>query len=65
MKVRDNIPEEELLVKVSFRLKIGELIDSNFMQLLPLNFGKKIVKSLLGEDEDSVATAPAPVQPIK
>ena len=44
----DNIPDDDLLVKISFRLSIGELIDSNIMQLLPLNFGKKIVKSLMG-----------------
>lgn len=37
----DNIPVDELLVKISFRLRIGELIDSNLMQLLPLKFSKK------------------------
>ena len=45
----ENIPDDDLLVRVSFRLKIGELIDSKLMQLLPLNFSKKIVKSLMGE----------------
>ena len=70
---RDNIPAEDLLVKISFRLRIGELIDSNLMQLLPLNFSKKIVKSLMGEPDgiDSVEQAapslqkeqPAAVQP--
>ncbi|WP_332648405.1 flagellar motor switch phosphatase FliY [Lysinibacillus sp. 54212] len=69
---RDNIPDEDLLVRISFRLRIGELIDSNLMQLLPLNFSKKIVKSLMGESEEeevaATATAPtqeplAPVQP--
>jgi flagellar motor switch protein FliN len=53
---RDNIPEEDLLVKISFRLRIGELIDSNLMQLLPLNFSKKIVKSLMGEADEEVAS---------
>ena len=48
---RDNIPEDDLLVKVSFRLRIGNLIDSNLMQLLPLKFSQNIVKSLLGETE--------------
>ncbi|KGR73902.1 flagellar motor switch phosphatase FliY [Ureibacillus sinduriensis] len=55
----DQIPEDDLLVKVSFRLKIGTLIDSNLMQLFPLQFGKKLVKSLLGEEEVS---KPAEVQ---
>ncbi|MFC7685409.1 flagellar motor switch phosphatase FliY [Ureibacillus sp. GCM10028918] len=49
----DRIPEDDLLVKVSFRLKIGTLIDSNLMQLFPLQFGKKLVRSLLGEEEVS------------
>lgn len=60
---RDNIPAEDLLVKISFRLRIGELIDSNLMQLLPLNFSKKVVKSLMGEPdgiESAVEVAPQP-----
>lgn len=65
----DTIPTDELLVKISFRLRIGELIDSNLMQLLPLKFSKKIVKSLMGEtDEPLTATTtvePAPVQPTQ
>lgn len=51
----DAIPENELLIKISFRLRIGELIDSNIMQLLPLEFGLSLVKSLIGEDEPEVA----------
>ncbi len=60
------ILEDELLVRVSFRLKIGELIDSKLMQLLPLNFSKKIVKSLMGEDEPLAPqpeSVPAPMNP--
>ena len=56
---RDNIPNDDLLVKVSFRLRIGNLIDSNLMQLLPLNFSKKIVKSLMGEADDEIALTTA------
>ncbi len=59
----DNIPDEDLLVKISFRLRIGELIDSNLMQLLPLNFSKKIVKSLMGESEEELAPTIAPEAP--
>ncbi|MGE7982619.1 flagellar motor switch phosphatase FliY [Solibacillus sp. NPDC093137] len=65
----ETIPTDELLVKISFRLRIGELIDSNLMQLLPLKFSKKIVKSLMGEtDEPLTATTtvePTPVQPTQ
>lgn len=65
---RDNIPEDDLLVKVSFRLKIGNLIDSNLMQLLPLKFSQNIVKSLLGDmqaaEEPVAATMQASPPPV-
>lgn len=64
---RDNIPDDDLLVKISFRLKIGELIDSNLMQLLPLEFSKKVVRSLMGESDEPVTPvqeAAAPVEPV-
>ncbi len=46
----ENIPEEDLLVRVSFRLRIGELIDSNIMQLLPLEFSQSLVHQLLNPE---------------
>ena len=49
---KNNIPEDDYLVRVSFRLKIGDLIDSKLMQLLQLKFSKKIVRSLMGEEAD-------------
>ncbi|WP_046175047.1 flagellar motor switch phosphatase FliY [Domibacillus indicus] len=58
----DQIPEQELLIKISFRLTVGELIDSNIMQLIPLPFGKQLVHELMNpappENEP-------PVQPIQ
>ncbi|WP_339232173.1 flagellar motor switch phosphatase FliY [Geobacillus sp. FSL W8-0032] len=42
------LPDEEFFIKVSFRLKVGELIDSNIMQLLPVDFAKELVGLLLG-----------------
>ncbi|MCM3089604.1 MULTISPECIES: flagellar motor switch phosphatase FliY [unclassified Cytobacillus] len=43
----DRVPADDMLVRISFRLKIGSLIDSNIMQLLPLEFGKSLVNELL------------------
>jgi len=43
----NSIPQEDPLIKISFRLKIGELIDSNIMQLLPVHFAKELVNELL------------------
>ncbi len=51
----DKIPQEELLVKVSFRLKIGSLIDSNIMQLLPLEFSKSLVHQLMNPEQEETA----------
>lgn len=43
------LPDEELLVKVSFRLTIGNLIDSSIMQLLPIDFAKQLVSELINQ----------------
>ncbi len=61
----DKLPEDDLLVKVSFRLKIGELIDSNIMQLLPLKFSQKLVKGLMGEDDEEVAATSVAEPPVQ
>lgn len=43
---------EEILVKVSFQLKVGTLIDSSIMQLIPFPFAHEMVEELLNETED-------------
>lgn len=51
------IPEEEAIVRVSFRMTIGNLVDSNIMQILPVETAKKIVSIMIGkEDENSDAS---------
>lgn len=50
----DKIPDDDMLVKVSFRLKIGNLIDSNIMQLLQLDFAKNLVNELLNPNSMSI-----------
>lgn len=52
---KESIPEEDLLVKVSFNLRVGNLIDSDIMQLQPLIFAKSIVSSLMNDQEEEVA----------
>lgn len=44
----DDLPNEEAFIKVSFRMVIGELIDSTIMQLLPVAFASEMVSTLLG-----------------
>ncbi len=43
----DRLPVDDMLVKISFRLKVGDLIDSSIMQLVPLEFAKGLVAELL------------------
>ncbi|MFE8699085.1 flagellar motor switch phosphatase FliY [Cytobacillus sp. FJAT-54145] len=47
----ERIPDDDMLAKISFRLRVGELIDSSIMQLLPLEFAKNLVKELLNPGE--------------
>ncbi|MED1794410.1 flagellar motor switch phosphatase FliY [Brevibacillus nitrificans] len=62
----DSFSEDDSpLVKVSFRLKVGEhgeLIDSNIMQLLPLSFAKKMIDKLVGGTDEEVAAAAAAIE---
>lgn len=44
---QEKIQKEEVYVRVSFQLKVGQLIDSNIMQLIPLSFAKRLVDQLL------------------
>jgi flagellar motor switch protein FliN/FliY len=58
------IPDDDYIVKVSFQLKIGTLIDSKIMQLLPPSFAKAMVDELLnGPTEEPKQTAPAQEAP--
>ncbi|MGC4375645.1 flagellar motor switch phosphatase FliY [Fictibacillus sp. Mic-4] len=41
------IPDEDILVNISFRLKVGTLIDSSIMQLVQVDFAKTLVEELL------------------
>ncbi|RID87160.1 flagellar motor switch phosphatase FliY [Peribacillus asahii] len=55
-----SIPNSDPLAKISFRLRVGELIDSNIMQLLPLPFAKGLVEELMG---GAISESDLPVQP--
>ena len=59
----DNIlSKENVYVKISFRLKIGDLIDSNIMQLLPVPFAKELVVTLMGGEEPEPVKAEPQIQ---
>lgn len=65
---KEQLPEDNLLVKVAFSIRIGELIDSSIMQILPFPFAKELVKELLNKDkkveEPVVSSTNLPPSPV-
>ncbi|MFD1952666.1 flagellar motor switch phosphatase FliY [Paenibacillus thailandensis] len=67
-----HLPPDDVFIKISFRLMIGDLIDSTIMQLLPVPFARKMVAILMGTEEEEAAPSgqspeapPAPLdQPV-
>ncbi|MBB5172067.1 flagellar motor switch phosphatase FliY [Texcoconibacillus texcoconensis] len=53
-----NLPEEDVMAKVSFDLKVGNLIDSKIMQLVSISFAKEMVDKLMNP---SSGETPQPV----
>lgn len=60
----DVFDTDEDIVKISFEMVVGDLIDSEIMQLIPLKFAKQMVKKLMGEEtEPQIEEAAAIEQP--
>ncbi|MCJ8006274.1 flagellar motor switch phosphatase FliY [Lederbergia wuyishanensis] len=55
------IPQQNLLVKVSFHLSIGNLIDSDIMQVLPIEFAKKLVVDLFEKNSNTQSETNPPI----
>jgi len=72
-KPSDLFESDEPIVKINFKLQITNILNSYLMQLIPVEFAKDMVESLLkaqglmGEQETAVEenTQPQPVQPPK
>jgi flagellar motor switch protein FliN/FliY len=60
-----NLPPGEVFIKISFRLIIGDLIDSNIMQLLTVDFAKSMVSSLIGDQSSYTAPPQQAAPPIR
>lgn len=62
-KITDLVNNDEPVVKTSFRMEVDGLIDSEIMQILPLDVAKEMVSFLMGggaEAEAQAQEAPAP-----
>jgi flagellar motor switch protein FliN/FliY len=47
----DEISEDDPIVRVSFKMTIGDIVDSNIMQIFPITTAKNIVAIMTGEDK--------------
>jgi flagellar motor switch protein FliN/FliY len=60
--------KEKTVVKISFKMVIGNLVDSEIMQLIPLKFAKNLVDNLLNMEiksssqPESINSPPQPMQ---
>lgn len=45
-------------VKIAFRMEVGDLIDSEIMQLIPISFAKQLVGNLLNNAQTAAAPKP-------
>jgi len=57
-EVLPDLPNGTLVV-VSFRLKIGSLVDSSFVQLVPLSFAKEMTRALFEPQGEEIAPPPS------
>lgn len=61
--ISDSISEDEPIVRVSFKMTIGDIVDSNIMQVFPISTAKNIVAIMTGEDRNDtpIVTAETPI----
>ena len=66
-KVTEIVGQDEPVVRVSFRMEVDGLIESEIMQILPVHVAKEMVESLMGggaaAEEPAPAPAPQPAAP--
>lgn len=56
--------KNEEVVQVAFSMKVGTIIDSEIMQILPIEFAKTMVSHLLESEEESVIEQVEPINPV-
>lgn len=60
-KVTEIVGQDDAIVKISFRMEVEGLIDSEIMQILPLDIAKEMVQILLNQDSGE----PEPAAPVE
>ncbi|WP_234119585.1 flagellar motor switch phosphatase FliY [Clostridium hydrogenum] len=62
----ENIKEDENIVEVAFKMTIGDLVDSQIMQILPMETARKMISIMMGggeKTEEPEAQKSAPEKP--
>lgn len=49
----DGIKDEDVIVKVAFKLTVGKLINSHIMQILPIDTALKIINIMMGNEDNN------------
>ena len=67
-KVTEIVGQDDPIVRTSFRMEVDGLIDSEIMQILPVNVAKEMVEAIINgsepeAEEPAPAPAPAPAPP--
>lgn len=53
----NQLVEEDIIILISFKMKIGNLIDSNFVQLLTIPFAKEMIETLMNSSNKNEVQA--------
>lgn len=59
----EQLLKEDVFIAIMFRIKIGDLVDSRIMQLLPVWFAREMVSILMNPGEAPAPPSPAPPPP--
>lgn len=57
-EILEVLKSKEPIICISFRMVVEDLIDSNFVQLIPVSFGKEMVSYLMGSTPQQEETPP-------
>ena len=59
------VEKDDQVVKIAFRMTVGDLIDSEIMQVLPLQVAKQMVSTIIGGKKEPEPVAPPKVEKAK
>lgn len=62
--ITNAVPADEHIVKVAFRMEVEDLIDSEIMQILPINISKDMVENLMTAVQEPATSAPKPASKV-